>query len=315
MEKDHGILNDAGVLTCFDDDEKNRSSGVLGIVTEVASFSNKGPTIEGRLKPDVVAPGVAILSARSRARKWIGGENGVMVGEVEDRDYMFKTETSHAAPIVSGSVAVLREAFISTNQLAPSGALVKAMLVNGAVDLAGTKWVFQQKNNVQTLMNMPTAPNCVQGFGLINLNHSLDCLTLGSGRAMDLDMPSQGTKISLAEPVPTGGRNLRVTLAWTDIPGAQLQDHLTLRVIDGNTSKEPDPIQLLDYQFIEGGKAKPNYEQVAVQNTPNNVQKITWKAIGKDIDMVRFEVTARQRIPRADLLPGLFALCYAFSSY
>jgi serine protease AprX len=65
-----------------------------------------------------------------------------MVGEVEDRDYMFKTRTSHPAPIVSGSAAVLREAFISTNQLAPSGALVKAMLVNGAVDLVGTKWVF-----------------------------------------------------------------------------------------------------------------------------------------------------------------------------
>jgi hypothetical protein len=78
------------------------------------------------------------------------------------------------------------------------------MLVNGAVDLAGMKWVFQQKNNVQTLMNMPPAPNCVQGFGLINLNHSLDCLTPGYGRVMDLDMPSQGTKISLAEPVPTG---------------------------------------------------------------------------------------------------------------
>jgi hypothetical protein len=51
MEKDHRIENHAGVLICLDDDEKARSSGVLGIVTEVASFSNKRPNIEGRLKP------------------------------------------------------------------------------------------------------------------------------------------------------------------------------------------------------------------------------------------------------------------------
>jgi hypothetical protein len=51
MEKDHRIENHAGVLICLDDGEKARSSGVLGIVTEVASFSNKRPNIEGRLKP------------------------------------------------------------------------------------------------------------------------------------------------------------------------------------------------------------------------------------------------------------------------
>lgn len=99
----------------------------------------------------MVAPGVGILSARSRARKWTGGEDGVFVGEVADSEYMFKTGTSHAAPIVSGSAAVLREAFTSTMGTVPSGALVKAMLVNGAVDLAGTKWVFQKNDGAQIL--------------------------------------------------------------------------------------------------------------------------------------------------------------------
>jgi serine protease AprX len=37
-----------------------------GNVSNIASFSSRGPTNEGRIKPDVVAPGTVIYSARSR---------------------------------------------------------------------------------------------------------------------------------------------------------------------------------------------------------------------------------------------------------
>jgi serine protease AprX len=321
MDKDSKVTNHAGVGQCFDDDETKRSSGALGIITEVATFSNKGPTVEGRLKPDVVAPGVGILSARSRAKRWFGKDDdgaGGIEGQVTDGEYLFKTGTSQAAPMVSGCAAVLREALIRNGTDAPSGALVKAMLVNGAVDLAGTQWVFKPNRDHGgdvRLMDMPPAPNAVQGFGLVNLTRSLHCLNPDSGRAMDLDMPPQGQKFSIAAPIPTGLRNLRVTLAWSDIAGTLLQDRLDLRVLGGNTTKEPDPVQLLDYQFRRGGNPTADGEQVPVNTEPNNVQKVTWKAIGDSIDVVRFEVTATRRMQPALVRAGQFALCWAFSNY
>lgn len=66
----------------------------------IGAFSSRGPTRDGRQKPDLVAPGVAVLAARSAAREVEG----------ESPELTRKSGASMAAPHVTGCVALMFEA-------------------------------------------------------------------------------------------------------------------------------------------------------------------------------------------------------------
>jgi subtilisin family serine protease len=75
----------------------------------VAYLSSKGPTLDGRLKPDVVAPGVRITScATGRFRAGIPAlPADPPRGKVRSACYAEDSGTSMAAPHVSGAIAAL----------------------------------------------------------------------------------------------------------------------------------------------------------------------------------------------------------------
>ena len=69
---------------------------------DVAAFSSRGPTIDGRVKPDVVAPGTFILSTRSR---YISANNFAWGKFSQNKDYFFMGGTSMATPLAAGAIA------------------------------------------------------------------------------------------------------------------------------------------------------------------------------------------------------------------
>ncbi|GAB6136125.1 S8 family serine peptidase [Thermococcus prieurii] len=68
----------------------------------ITSFSSRGPTADGRLKPEVVAPGNWIISDRAAGTE--------LTNELVGQYYVAASGTSMATPHVSGAVALLRQA-------------------------------------------------------------------------------------------------------------------------------------------------------------------------------------------------------------
>jgi serine protease AprX len=95
----------------------------------VADFSSRGPTGDGRLKPDLCMPGVDVVAPRAR---------GTVLGQPVDEHYTSLRGTSQATPMVSGAAALLLQA---NPRLKPDD--IKQRMVQGAVRLAGLEAVVQ----------------------------------------------------------------------------------------------------------------------------------------------------------------------------
>jgi len=91
----------------------------------VSYFSSKGPTGDGRLKPDLVAPGEKIISCAAGTLKQEGAKN-------KPCDYVETSGTSMAAPHVSGVIA----SFLSVrNEFIGRPERVKDIFLATATDL------------------------------------------------------------------------------------------------------------------------------------------------------------------------------------
>jgi len=183
----------------------------------MAAFSSRGPTDDGRVKPDLVAPGVDIVSNRSHAPN-----AGVLWGVyATNSNYVYSGGSSMSTPLVAGAGALVREWLITRGIAAPSAAAVKATLLNTTHDMAAGQY-----GNGTTREIPANRPNNVDGWGRVDLGFMsapspyaiwVDDHTSGlaTGQsAMYASTPSRAlTVLDSAQP-------LRVMLAWTDPPGS-----------------------------------------------------------------------------------------------
>ncbi|MFD7309481.1 S8 family serine peptidase [Promicromonospora sp. NPDC059942] len=101
--------------------------GAVDDSDEVTWFSSRGPRAgDDGLKPDVTAPGAAVVAARAA---------GTAMGTVVDDDHVSASGTSMAAPHVAGAAAVLKQARPEL-----TGQEIKAILMGSAEPTSGTVW-------------------------------------------------------------------------------------------------------------------------------------------------------------------------------
>lgn len=128
----------------------------------VAMFSSRGPTLDGRLKPEIVAPGTNILSNRSHV---VGASE---LWGAYNADYAFSGGTSMATPLAAGGAAVTRQILQEKFQQAnPSGALVKATMMHTAVDMFPGQYGEVGAAKGQELLTR--RPNSDEGYGRVDM--------------------------------------------------------------------------------------------------------------------------------------------------
>lgn len=167
------------------------STGETGVVSP---SSSRGPVKDGRVKPEITSHGNGIQST------------------IPVNLYGNGSGTSMATPAVSGGLALLYERYRQLNgNQNPKNGLMKALLVNGAVD----------KGN--------EGPDYRYGFGWLNLLRSVKMLESQSYTTAQVS--HQGTN-DFSINVPANTAQLKVMLYWNDPAGSTLASQNLVHNLD-----------------------------------------------------------------------------------
>ena len=166
----------------------------------MAAFSSRGPVDDGRMKPDISAPGTFILSAKSRSTSstgWLAHSNS---------DYTYMGGTSMSTPLTAGASALIYQHLIDNlNHPDPTSALVKGIITVSAHDMTG-------QYGSSTNGAGETAPNYHEGWGLLDLDKAVNTSWVDNESVNTGD--TRGWKFT----VPNGAPDLKVMVSWTDPP-------------------------------------------------------------------------------------------------
>ncbi len=189
---------------------------------DLNSTSSRGPAQDGRIKPDIVAPGTAITGSRA-------GDGSGVWGFI-DANVNFSGGTSHAAPQVAGAAALFTQFWKNANGgVNPSPAMIKAAVINTG----------QEMNGVGS--NAATIPNGSEGWGRMNLKYMLNTGVAMKYIDQSVAFSNPGESNTFTGYVSDSSKPFRISLVWTDPPGATnpaLVNNLDLTVtIGGNTYK------------------------------------------------------------------------------
>ena len=180
-----------------------------GVNQGIAAFSSRGPTDDGRTKPDIVAPGTDIISCQSHAP---GADTG---WGAKGTNYAFMGGTSMSCPLTAGAAALVRQFLVEKKAFTnPSAALVKAIMVSGAKSLSPGQYGTGSYREIPALPR----PNNVEGWGQVNLEGTLYPASPRQLIFFDGASLSTGGSTNYAIQV-NSSTNLSVMLAYSDYPG------------------------------------------------------------------------------------------------
>jgi len=290
--------NEAGFYSIYSPAKNSISVGSIDSNDgQLSMFSSKGPTFDGRIKPDVMAPGCQN-----------GGDGGI-TSTKDGGGYTVKCGTSMATPATVGVTALMLEQY---HQLygatsMPRPATLKALLINTATDLVHTASDSSDKNDPDLCRaqgpngtpvgpNDPLDPDCwipygpgpdfATGYGAVNAMAAVNAVR-GKMFLEDSLSPTD-TQDDFTITVAPGRSELRVTLAWDDEPGDaslgatvnQLVNDLDLRLIGPDGTHFPFTLDPLPSAHNLGGGASDPIDQSDIvdarrdDDDRNNVEQV-----------------------------------------
>lgn len=213
---------------------------------DIISFSSRGPCTDGRLKPEIMAPGTHVSGGVAQTPNpapngtadpcFLANGDGVchlvsgLFYPVGQQLFTISSGTSHSTPGVVGGCALLRQYFINNFNAPPSPAMTKAFLMNSARYMTGLSANDSLWSNNQ-------------GMGEMNLGFAFDGVPrlIVDQNATNL-FTATGQSRTFSGGISETNKPFRVTLAWTDAPGAltgnAYKNNLDLTVtVDGTTYK------------------------------------------------------------------------------
>lgn len=226
-----------------------------------------GPTADGRRRPEIMATGCNVMSSASA---------GVVC------DFQADTGTSMACPLVAGSAILVRQYFMSgfypsgsangADAFTPSGALLKAVLINSAVDMTG----------------IAGYPSNQEGWGRMLLDNAL--YFAGDSRKLvrladtrNANGMTTGQTQTFTGVINSSSEPLRITLGWTEKQAAlnanpTYINNLDLEVTINSTLYRGNDFSL--GQSTTGGPSdtKNNIEQVMLLSPPAGPFSVTVRA-------------------------------------
>lgn len=171
-----------------------------GNIDAMYNSSSRGPAVDGRFVPTIAAPGQTIASTRND----VGGVCANSIGGTNNL-YAFCTGTSMAAPQTSGALSVAHEWWNDVFGVDPSPAMSKALLVVSAVDITGAA------DNI---------PNFDEGWGRIQVTDLVQPAVQRAYEDQTHVFDNSGETWTFNTQVVDPTEPLKVSIAWTDAPGA-----------------------------------------------------------------------------------------------
>jgi subtilisin family serine protease len=228
-----------------------------------------GPTADGRRKPDLMAVGCGIKTA---APKRTGAPPGPFCDISEPL-----CGTSFATPNVSAAAALVRQYFQEgwypagkpqrDKHVTPTGALIKAVLLNSTVDMTGH----------------PGYPSNAEGWGLIQLDHTL-FFEGGKRRLIVTDVPrSAGLRMAETRTehffVSDPNEPVKITFVWTNRPPSdQNRAHPTVQPIRFEVEDSSGNLYLgNDFDVTNGVSRQASASPPVPPDITNNVQMVVVK--------------------------------------
>jgi len=218
--------------------------GAVDSTKTITGFSSRGPTKDGRIKPDLVAKGRTVYSTAPPSV------------------YATLSGTSMATPVVTGSMALFAEQWRKTfGGSSPPPVALKALAIAGADDLGNS------------------GPDFDYGFGLLDSKKSVDLIIAdgGTGKRIKIDRAANGAQFDYPLTI-SQAQDLRVVLSWFDPEALPLNvPEVTLKVLINDLDVkvvDPNGNTVLPYILDMNNPTAPATRGV---NTVDNTEEVEIK--------------------------------------